>query len=176
MVHLGWPFPTALLIAVLVCVPACSPRPMDEFELLAGIEDFEAATCGQSRETVQRLLRDHANAFEGQMVVVRSAVVASTYTRDNPSNLYFGVNYDENDHLWLSEIDPALHKLVYDHHYWVSVVKTYSSRQLSYELPIDEHTFEQLERGRKITFSCTIAALIRGKSVYCAPNAIEFDP
>ena len=31
------------------------------------------------------------------------------------------------------------------------------------------HTFEQLEGGQVVTFSCRIAALIRSKSVYCIP-------
>ena len=49
------------------------------------------------------------------------------------------------------------------------MVKTYPSKQLAYELPIDEPSFERLEQGREVNFSCRIAALIRGKSVYCRP-------
>jgi hypothetical protein len=84
------------------------------------------------------------------------------------------VNYDQNDHLFLSDIDPPLHELLENHRHWVSVVKTYPSRQLSYELPVDEHAFERLEKGREVTFSCRIAALIRGKSVYCIPVELDF--
>jgi len=51
----------------------------------------------------------------------------------------------------------------------VSVVRTYPSKQLAYELPIDEPSFERLEQGQEVDFSCRIAALIRGKSVYCRP-------
>lgn len=164
---------TTLAIMVLVSVFACSPAPMSDLELLVGIEEFELAIDGQPREVVQQLLRDHARTFKGQVVNVHSAVIASRYTRENPSNVYFGVNYDENDHLFLGEIDPPLHDFLENHHHWVSVVATYPTRQLSYELPIDEHTFEQLEGGQVVTFSCRIAALIRGKSVYCVP--IEFN-
>ena len=165
----GFVSKTALLIAVSASFSGCSPAPMSDLELLAGIEEFELAIHGQPRETVQQLLRLHARTFKGLVVNVPSAVITSRYTRENASNIYFGVNYDQNDHLFLSEIDPPLHELLENHHHWVSVVKTYPSRQLSYELPIDEHTFERLEHGQEVTFSCRIAALIRGKSVYCIP-------
>ena len=158
-----------LLTVVVVSASACSPAPMSDLELLAGIEEFELAIDGQPRETVQELLRDQARTFKGLVINVPSAVIASRYTRENPSNIYFGVNYDESDHLFLGEIDPPLHELLENHHHWVSVIKTYPTRQLSYELPIDGHTFERIEQGQEVTFSCRIAALIRGKSVYCLP-------
>ena len=164
---------TAIPIMVLVSVSACSPAPMSDLELLAGIEEFEHSIDGQPRDTVQQLLSDYARTFKGQVVNVQSAVIASRYTREKPSTIYFGVNYDQNDHLFLSEIDPPLHDFLENHQHWVSVVTTYPSRQLSYELPIDEETFERLENGQEVTFSCRIAALIRGKSVYCVP--IEFN-
>ena len=160
---------TTLLIAMVVSVAACSPAPLDDAELLAGIEEFERAVQNQPRETVQKLLRAHAGRFRGRVVTVESAVIASPYTRENPSNIYFGVSYDLNDHLYLSVIDPPLHDELEHHRHWVSVVKTYPTRQLSYELPIDVHTFERLDHGQEVTFSCRIAALIRGKSVYCVP-------
>ena len=165
----GFVSTTVLLIAVSASVCACSRAPMSDLELLAGIDEFELAVDGQPRETVQQLLRVHASTFKGLVVNVPSAVIASRYTRENPSNIYFGTNYDQNDHLFLSEIDPPLHEFLETHHHWVSVVKTYPTRQLSYELPIDEQTFERLEHGQEVTFSCRIAALIRGKSVYCIP-------
>jgi hypothetical protein len=143
---------------------------MTDLELLAHIEEFELAIQGQSRDTVQSMLRTHAQEFWGQQISVRSAVVASTYTRDNTSNVYFGTNYDRNDHLFLSELDPSLHQSLENHRFWVSVANTYPSRQMSYELPIDELTFKRLEQGTQISFSCRIAALIRGRSVYCAPT------
>ena len=157
------------LIVVLVFVSACSPAPMSDLELLAGIEEFEVAIDDQPRDTVQGLLRVHAGTFKGQVVDVQSAVIASRYTRENPSDIYFGVNYDQSDHLFLSEIDPPLHDFLENHKHWVSVVTTHPSRQLMYELPIDEQTFERLEPGQEVTFSCRIAAIIRGKSVYCIP-------
>ena len=52
------------------------------------------------------------------------------------------------------------------------MVKTYPSRQMSFELPVDGQKFERLQKGTQIAFSCRIAALIRGKSVYCAPTDI----
>jgi hypothetical protein len=145
------------------------PKPLNELELLTAIEEFERSIQGQPRDTVQELLRDHAREYRGRVVEVRSAVVASPYTREHPSHIYFGVNYDQNDHLYLSDIDPALHELLVNHAHWVSVVKTYPSRQIAYELPIDEQSFEELEQGEELDFECRIAALIRGKSVYCSP-------
>jgi hypothetical protein len=145
---------------------------MTDLELLTHIEEFENAVQGQPRDTVQILLRAHAQRFLDQRVSVKSAVVASTYTRDNTSNIYFGVNYEPRDHLYLSELDPTLHESLEEHGFWVSVVKTYPSRQMSYELPVDKRTFERLEQGTQVEFSCRIAALIRGKSVYCAPTEL----
>lgn len=170
----GFVSKTPLLIVVSMSVSGCSPAPMNDLELLAGIEEFELAIHGQPRETVQQLLRVHARTFKGRVVNVQSAVVASRYTRENSSEIYFGVNYDQNDHLFLSDIDPRLHEFLENHHRWVSVVKTYPTRQLSYELPINEQTFEQLEGGQVATFSCRVAALIRGKSVYCIPIEMNF--
>jgi hypothetical protein len=145
---------------------------MTDLELLAHIEEFESAIQGQPRETVQSLLRAHAERFLGQRLLVKSAVVATTYTRENASNIYFGVNYEPSDHLYLSELDPTLHESLEEHRFWVSVVTTYPSRQMSYELPVDKRTFERLEQGTQVDFSCRIAALIRGKSVYCAPTEL----
>ncbi len=158
-----------LWVASAACLAACSPGSMDDLELLSGIEAFERSIQGKPRDTVQELLRAQARAYRRRVVTVRSAVVASPYIRDNPSRVYFGVNHDPNDHLYLSDIDPPLHALLANHRHWVSVVKTYPSRQLSYELPVDETTFERLEQGREVAFSCRVAALIRGKSVYCVP-------
>jgi hypothetical protein len=113
-----------MLLVLVASVSGCSPSPLDELELLAGIEDFDRAIQGQPRESVQQLLREHARTYKGRVVEVRSAVIASPYIRENPSHVYFGVNYDQNDHLFLSDIDPALHELLVEHSDWVSVVKT----------------------------------------------------
>jgi hypothetical protein len=161
-----------VVAAVVVLFATSCHAPMTDLELLAHIEEFEMAVQGQSRDTVQSLLRTHARRFLGQRISVKSAVVASTYTRDNTSNIYFGVNYEPKDHLFLSELDPSLHESLENHRLWVSVARTYPSRQMSFELPVDEQTFERLEKGMQIEFSCRIAALIRGKSVYCAPTDI----
>jgi hypothetical protein len=159
----------AVTLGVAVFLSACGRAPIHDVELLQAIEGFEAAITGKPRGVVQQLLRDQAATFKGRVVTVRSATVASTYVRENTSNIYFGVNYDENDHLFLSEIDPPLHEMLAHHRYWVSVVASYPSRQLSYELPIDRETFENLEQGQEVSISCRIAALIRGRSVYCVP-------
>lgn len=146
---------------------------MNDLELLAGIEEFETSIVGQPREVVQELLREQASTFKGRVVNVPLAVVASTYVRDNLSKIYFGANYDEDDHLFLSVIDPPLHEMLENHRHWVSIAATYPSRQLSFELPIDQETFESLEQGQEVSFSCRIAALIRGKSVYCVPEVLS---
>lgn len=168
----GTPDKVTVLAAVVVLFATSCHAPMTDIELLAHIEEFEQAVQGQPRETVQSLLHTHARRFSGQRISVRTAVVASTYTRVNTSDIYFGVNYDPGDHLFLSELDPSLHESLENHRFWVSVVRTYPSRQMSYELPVDEQTFERLEKGTQISFSCRVAALIRGKSVYCAPTDI----
>jgi len=168
----GTPDKISVVAAFVVLFATSCHAPMTDLELLAHIEEFEQAALGQPHETVQSLLRTHARRFLGQRISVSSAVIASTYTRDNTSDIYFGVNYDPSDHIFLSELDPSLHESLENHHFWVSVARTYPSRQMSFELPVDEQTFERLEKGTQIAFSCRIAALIRGKSVYCAPADI----
>lgn len=148
---------------------------LSEIELLAGIEEFERAIQGQPRETVHQLLWEHTSHFKGRTVEVTDATIASRYTRENRSRIYFGFNYDPNDHLFLSEIDPPLHERLASHRHWLSVTKTYPSRQLSYELPVDQETFERAGQGSGVAFSCRIAALIRGKSVYCVPVEIRIE-
>lgn len=159
----------APLIGLSIAVMACAPAAMDDRELLAAIEEFEDAVRDQPRDVVQRLLREQAARFKRSVVSVESAVVASPYVRENESNIYFGAGYNPEDHLFLSEIDPPLHEALKNHRHWVSVVKTYPSRQLSYELPVDETTYSRMRQGQEVAFSCRIAALIRGKSVYCLP-------
>lgn len=152
---------------------ACTPAPIGDLELVAHIEEFEDAIAGQPPDIVRQLMLEQVAIFKGRLVEVSSAVVASTYTRENPSHIYFGVNYEVEDHLFLSEIDPPLHEMLVNHRHWVSVAASYPTRQLSYELPIDQDTFARLERGQALSFTCRIAALIRGKSVYCVPTVLE---
>jgi len=163
----------ATVAACLVAAVACSQRAIDDAELLAGIESFDRAVHGQPRTRVQELLRRQAADYKGRTVRVAAGVVASPYTRENDSHIYFGVGYDPADHLFLSAIDPPLHAALVHHRWWASVVKTYPSRQLSYELPVDEEIFGRLRPGQRVTFSCRIAALIRGRSVYCAPDGLQ---
>lgn len=158
---------TAAFVGVSLVIGACSPLPLDDLELLASIEEFERAIDGQPGEVVRQLLRDQSEAFVGRAVTVRSAVVASTYIRENSSRIYFGFNYDPDDHLYLSELDSSLDERLENHRHWASVVKTYPSRQISFELPVSVQEYERVEQGSEISFSCRIAALIRGKSVYC---------
>jgi hypothetical protein len=134
---------------------------------VARVEDFERAIDGRSPEAARKMLTEQAHEFKGKILQVRGAVVASTYLRKNQSRIYFGFNYDPEDHLYLSEIDPPLDERLANHRNWVSVVRTYPSRQISFELPVSEQDFDRLEKGTEVSFTCRIAALIRGKSVYC---------
>lgn len=152
---------------------ACSPQPIGETELVASLESFDLAVKDRPRESLRALLREQAARFKGRLVTVSSATVASPYLRENTSNIYFGATYDSRDHVFLSEIDPDLHEALKNHKLWVSIVKSYPSRQLSYELPVDQSVFEALRPGQHVEFSCRIAALIRGKSVYCCPDHIR---
>ena len=152
---------------------ACSPRPIGEKELVASLESFDLAVRDQPRESLKVLLREQAARFKGRLITVSFATVASPYLREDTSNIYFGVTYDARDHVFLSELDPDLHEALKNHRLWVSIVKSYPSRQLSYELPVDHSVFEALRPGQHVGFSCRIAALIRGKSVYCCPDGIR---
>ena len=157
----------AAVVAVSLTLGVFSPSPLHDSALLASIEEFEQAIDGQPVDVTRHLLREQATTFVGRAVTVRSATVASTYIRENQSRIYFGFNYDPNDHLYLSEIDPSLDERLENHRHWVSVVKTYPSRQVSFELPVSVQEYERVGQGSEISFSCRIAALIRGRSVYC---------
>jgi hypothetical protein len=157
----------AAVFAVSLTLGVFSPSPLNDSALLESIEEFERALDGQPREVIQQSLREQAEAFKGRAVTVRSATVASTYIRENASRVYFGFNYEPGDHLYLSEIDPSLDERLANHRHWVSVVKTSPSRQVSFELPVSEQDFGRLDEGTEISFTCRIAALIRGRSVYC---------
>jgi hypothetical protein len=137
------------------------------------MDALQESTGGQGRAPAQDILKEFANEHSGAELRVIGAIVAATYIRDNPTNLYFGLNYDPNDHIYLSEIAPAQDGFIRPHVYWASVVKTYPDRQLSFELAIDEPAFQRLQPGQVISFTCEIAAVIRGRSVYGIPISIE---
>lgn len=46
-------------------------------------------------------------------------------------------------------------------------------RDVVQEILRDQATFERLAPGNEVSFSCRIAALIRGKSVYCVPEVLS---
>lgn len=159
------------VLAVVVVSAACGASPIDDDELLRRIRAFEASLDGTSDENRMELLREFADEVLHSELSVSSARVASTYRRDNVTRLYFGTDYDESNHLYLEDIDADFHRLFERHEHWVSIVKTYPDRQVSFELAIDPATYRRLEGGQGVSFVCEIAAVIRGKSAYC--RAVE---
>lgn len=151
---------------------ACGPAPIDDHELLRQVRDFEAQLEDASPRVTRGLLEEFAFGVVHRNVKVSSAVVASTYHRDNITRVYFGTDYDESRHLYLADIDADFQRWFEHHEHWVSIVKTYPDRQVSYELAIDPATFRRLEPGRPVSFVCELAAVIRGKSVYCRATGV----
>lgn len=153
--------------ALVVASCACGPAPIDDHELLRQIRASEAKLSDASAEARNEVLREFAGKVLHRDLSVSSAVVASTYRRDNITRVYFGTDYDESNHLYLADIDADFQRWFEHHEYWVSIVKTYPDRQVSYELAIDSTTFRRLQQGWRVAFVCELAAVIRGKSVYC---------
>jgi hypothetical protein len=161
--------------AVVALSAACAPPPIDDHELLRLVRDLETLLAGTSADTRQDLLRAFANDVLHRDLSVKSAVVASTHRRDNVTRVYFGIDYDESNHLYLGDIDAEFQRRFEHHEHWVSIVKTYPDRQISYELAIDPATYQRLDGGQRVSFICELAAVIRGKSVYCQAVEIRHD-
>jgi hypothetical protein len=159
--------------ALVVASCACGPPLIDDHELLRQIRASEAKLSDASAAARNELLREFAGKVLHRELSVSSAVVASTYRRDNITRVYFGTDYDESNHLYLADIDAAFQRRFERHEHWVSIVKTYPDRQVSYELAIDPATYRRLQRGRSVSFECELAAVIRGKSVYCWAIAVR---
>lgn len=159
--------------ALVLVTCACAPPPIDDDELLRQIRVYEARLSDAPAEARKEMLREFAGRFLHRELSVSSAVVASTYRRDNVTRVYFGTDYDEANHLYLDDIDAAFQRRFERHEHWVSIVKTYRDRQVSYELAIDPATYRRLQRGRSVSFECELAAVIRGKSVYCWAIAVR---
>ena len=162
-----------IALAVLLTAISCGRQPLEDLVLLQRMDALQESTRGKTREQAREILEEFAREHSGAELSVSGAIVAATYIRDNPTNLYFGLNYNPDDHLYLSEIAPPHDGFIRHHRHWASVVKTYPDRQLSFELAIDESTYRRLRPGEVISFTCKIAAVIRGKSVYCIPKIIE---
>jgi len=162
-----------IVFAVILTVISCSRQPLDDLALLQRMDSLQESTQEKERGAAREVLREFAHELSGAGLRVDHAIVAATYTREKPTNLYFGLNYDPDDHIYLTEIAPSHDRLIRHHVHWASVVKTYPDRQLSFELAIDEASYRRLQPGQVISFTGEIAAVIRGKSVYCIPISIE---
>lgn len=162
-----------IALAAIFVVVSCSRQPLDDLVLLQRMDALQDSTRGQGRAPAREILEKFAHEHSGAELRVTGAIVAATYIRDNPTDLYFGLNYDPDDHIYLSEIAPAHDGIIRSHKYWASVVKTYPDRQLSFELAIDEPAYQRLQPGHVISFTCEIAAVIRSRSVYGIPISIE---
>lgn len=166
-----------LLFAALVTPGSTrvSRLTLSDVEMLRRMERFESDIKDQPRDVIQRALHELGAEMIRKDVRVRTGVVAATYERHKESSIYFGYNYDKADHYYLSDLDSELDGRFRHHRYWASVLRTFGTRQVSFELPIDHATFETLDKGQEISFTCSPAVIVRPKSVYCWPDEIRLD-
>ena len=145
------------------------PRPeMDEHGLILRIRDFEAALDEKSDAQKLKALAGFADEMLHRHVRVRSATVAAVYERgtDWDTRPFFGFDYVEAHYVRLADLDPEFYRQLHRHRHWASVASTIDDRQLMFELAVDPETHAGLRPGQQVSFTCEVAGIIRGKTVY----------
>jgi hypothetical protein len=168
--HIG----IVLLLVSPALVGAEAPEETRACELLQRLVDLEEMARGLPREEIRGLVRSFAEGVVRTQLRVASAVVMVTYTRDWLTRPYFAIDYAKEDYVYLEEFDAGLQHQLSRHVHWASVAKSCPGRQLMFEVALDEGSYEELEAGESIAFSCELAAVIRGgKSIYCTLSSLE---
>jgi hypothetical protein len=163
-----------LCIVVLLLLsigPGCVDRPrpeIDEHALMLRIRDFEAELAPKSDAQKQAALAALADDMLHRHVRARSATVVAVYERGEDWNTspFFGFDYVEAHYLHLIDLDPEFHRQLHGMRYWASVACTSGDRQLMFELAMDPETHAGLRPGQDVSFTCEVAGIIRGKTVY----------
>jgi hypothetical protein len=172
------PRPWTFVALVLFTAPGCvdtARREIDDHALLRRVRTFEAALV--ERTDAQKLAA--LAAFAGDMlhrhVRVRSGTVVAVYERGEDWNTrpFFGFDYVEANYIRLVDLDPEFYRQLHGHRYWASVSCIPDDRQLMFELAVDGETHARLQPGQHVSFTCEVAGIIRGKTVYSRLATIE---
>jgi hypothetical protein len=147
----------------------CAVRPaIDEHALIARIREFEARLPGISDADQLTVLRSFAHEMVHQRVRVGQATVVAVYERgtDWYTQPFFGFDYVEAHYVRLFDLDPTFDRRLKATRHWASVACTTADRQLMFELAMDPDRGAALRPGQHISFTCEVAGVIRGKTVY----------
>ena len=162
-----WIVVVLLLATGIGCVDTSRPE-MDDHVLMLRIRDFEAKLAEQSDAQGHIALAGLAEEMLHRHVRVRSATVVAVYERgdDWSTRPFFGFDYVEAHYVRLADLDPEFHRQLKGNRHWASVACTTDDRQLMFELAMDPETHADLRPGQLVSFTCEVAGIIRGKTVY----------
>ncbi len=173
-VHERRPAALLLLVAGMGCAGNSGPT-IDDHELMARIRGFEAALAGKTDAQKSAELAVIAGRMLHSRVRVRSASVVTVYERgtDWDTRPFFGFDYVEAHYVRLVNLDPEFYRELHGTRCWASVACTFDDRQLMFELAMDPRTHAGLRSGQPVSFTCEVAGIIRGKTVYCRLVTME---
>ena len=153
------------------CGPA--PVPLGEDSLVAKIDSIEKLTRDAPDEVVRGRVERFAEDLTAHRIRIESAVVSSPYVRTARPDVYFGVDYDPQNYVYLENVAPDRYRRLRGYRHWVSAVRSTGDRQLSFEVAVSRRVYERLRRGQPITFEGTVAGVVRGRSVFCVADTVE---
>ena len=162
-----WTVVALVLFTGLGCVDTAR-REIDDHALMRRIRAFEAALVEKTDAQKLAALAAFAGDMLHRRVRVRSGTVAAVYERGDDWNTrpFFGFDYVEAHYVRLADLDPEFYRQLHGHRYWASVACISDNRQLMFELAVDPPTHAGLRPGQNISFTCEVAGIIRGKTVY----------
>jgi hypothetical protein len=142
---------------------------IDDGALALRIRGFEAGLVGRSDPQRLASLAAFAGDMLHRQIRVRSATVAAVYERGDDWNTrpFFGFDYVEAHYVRLVDLDKEFYQQLHGSRYWASVACTSDDRQLMFELAMDGKTHAGLRPGQHVSFTCEVAGIIRGKTIYC---------
>ena len=162
-----WIVVVLLLATGIGCVDK-SRAEIDDHALMLRIRAFEAKVAGKSDAQKLAALAGFADEMLHRHVRVRSATVVAVYERGDDWNTrpFFGFDYVEANYVRLADLDPTFDRQLKGNRYWASVACIPDDRQLMFELAMDPETHAGLRPGQHVSFTCEVAGIIRGKTVY----------
>jgi hypothetical protein len=149
------------------CVDRRRPE-IDEHALMRRIRAFESELADKSDAQKAAALAGLADDMLHRRIRGRSATVVAVYERgeDWDTKPFFGFDYVEAHYLRLVDLDPEFYRQLHGQRYWASVACISGDRQLMFELAMDQGVHAGLRPGQMVSFTCELAGLIRGKTIY----------
>jgi hypothetical protein len=157
------------LLVFAVAGSGCATRPaIDEHALMTRLGDFETCLQGIGDADKFAALERFAHEMLHRRVRVEDATVVAVYERgrDWHTQPFFGFDYVEAHYVRLVDLDPAFDRRMKKTRHWASVACTTADRQLMFELALDPDRGTAIRPGQHISFTCEVAGVIRGKTVY----------